>query len=104
MQVGGMRLALVLDPNERRRIPCQLESVGYDQGDRLGAELDLVVLERTKRRAGRCDFVAVVSVELREARAVLVREDLQHARQSSASAASMQVIFPLAIALETTQP
>src|SRR6185503_1407637 len=42
---------------------------------------DLVVVERTKRRAGRRDLVAVALAGPREARGVLVREHLQHARE-----------------------
>ena len=44
LQVAGVRCALVLHPDERRRVPRQLEAVGDDERDRLGAELDLRVI------------------------------------------------------------
>jgi hypothetical protein len=76
-----VRLPFVLDSNERRGVARQLEGVGDNEGDRLKVESDLVVLQRAERGTGRTHFVDVGAVGTRQARGVLVREDLQHAKK-----------------------
>ena len=52
---------------------------GDHQGDRLAAEMDLGVVERAERRAGRRDLVAVAAVQ--PSGGILVREDREHPGQ-----------------------
>ena len=70
---------MILDAHQRRREARNLEFFGNDQRDRLPAEANLVVIERTKRGAGRRDVVVVGFVRCGELGPVRMREDGNHA-------------------------
>ena len=57
VQIGVVALRLILDMHERGRKTRDLPLLGDHQRDRLAVELDLVIVERTKRRAGWRDLV-----------------------------------------------
>ena len=59
LEIGDVRLLLVLDAYERSRKARDLERLGHDQCHRLAIETHVLVVERTERRAGRGDLVAV---------------------------------------------
>src|SRR5690349_25158888 len=53
---------LVLNGNERRRVPCDLQRLRDHESNRLAAEMNLSVMQRSKRRAGRSDLVPVAPI------------------------------------------
>ena len=68
-KVGDMRLLLILDPYERSGKPGDLEFLRHDQGHRLTAEVNSVVIERTERRTGGRNLVFILVVRRGELRA-----------------------------------
>jgi len=79
-QVGAVRLVFVFDAHQRSREAGGLPLLGQHQGDRLIAEQDLVVVERTERRAFlRRHVVRVGRLRRRHGRPIFVGEHVEHA-------------------------
>ena len=78
-EVGGVRLFVVLHQDQRRREARDLRLFGDDQGDRLAAEPNPVVVERAERRAVGRHIVRVGTIAVCHARTVLVRQHVDHA-------------------------
>src|SRR4029077_2755750 len=79
VQIGVVALRLILDTHERGRKTCDLPLLGDHQRDRLAVELDLVIVERTKRRAGWRDLVVESLIGVTHLRPILVGEDVENA-------------------------
>src|ERR1041384_3721576 len=69
----------ILDPNQSCGISSEFERFGNDRCNRLGRELDLVALERTKRRTFWSDLVLPSFVRLGEPGGTLVRKNFKNA-------------------------
>jgi hypothetical protein len=87
IEVGREGVSFVLDLHERRGEARSLPILGENERNWLLAEMDLVVVERTERRAfiGR-DTVLVGLVSGGHARSVLMRQHVKHAGNAECSA------------------
>jgi hypothetical protein len=72
-------LRLVFDTHQRGGKARDLELLRDHQRDRLAAEANLVVIQRTERRAGRGDLVVVCLVGRGKLGPVRMREHGDHA-------------------------
>ena len=79
MDVRVVLRALVLDADEGGAVARRFQRLADDDGHRLHAEHDLVVVEPAKRGSGHGDFVVVAHVEPGDVGPVLVRDDLDDA-------------------------
>ena len=76
VNMGGL---FVVDAHQRSGEPCDLRLLRDDQGHRLAAEANLVVIEWAEMRALGGYLVLVLRVRRGELRPVLVREHVEHA-------------------------
>lgn len=78
-EVGPMVLGLVFDLHQRCRSPSRFQRFRQHQRERLKAEQNLVVVERPERFTGRCDLVAIATVEPSYVGPVFVGQDIDQA-------------------------
>jgi hypothetical protein len=97
-----MRFARIFDTDESCCVPGQLEGLGHDQGDRLTAVLDLVVVQRSERGADGGHLVPVATVEPGKPLVFSCVKTWSTPGSASASPASMVAIVPFATSLDTT--
>ena len=80
LQVGDEVRFFVFDAQERSGEARDFPLLGEDQGDRLSAELDLVVVQRAERRAFlRRHIVLIRGVRARHRRPIFVRQNVEDA-------------------------
>ena len=103
IEIRPVRLDLVLDPHEGRRVIRNAEVLGHHQRDRLAAIHDFVVIEGSEGRTRRSDVVPVLR-ENQDVRGRFSCVKTWTTPGTSAAEASIALIRPLAIALEITTP